>query len=157
LDELISDAGGFKQLFHKLRLRGLNVEEQITRVFGEESPLFSVAQFSIKKVASGYAEIAFPFSEKISRRGGMVHGGMISYALDTAGGLAVMSENTGVDQLTLELKINFLEPARNSPFSVTGRVLRQGRSVAVSESELRDSEGKLCAKSLGTWYMVQGK
>ena len=135
----------------------MNVEERVYKIFAEESPLFSIAGFSIKKVSSGYSELSFVYDQKISRRGGMVHGGVISYALDSAGGLAVMSENTGIDQVTLELKINFLEPLRNSPFKVIGKVLRQGRSVAVAESEVRDSEEKLCAKALGTWYLVHNR
>jgi uncharacterized protein (TIGR00369 family) len=154
---MIARAGGFKQLFEHLRARGMNVEEEVQKIFAEESSLFSIAGFSVKKVSSGYSELSFPYDQKISRRGGMVHGGVISYALDTAGGLAVMSGNSGIDQVTLELKINFLEPVRNSPFKVTGKVLRQGRNVAVAESEVRDSDDKLCAKSLGTWYLIHGK
>jgi acyl-CoA thioesterase len=154
LDDLISRYGGFKQLFDEVRSQG-HLEEQIGKVFAEESPLFGIAGFKIRKVTSGYCEIDFDYSEKISRRGRMVHGGMISYALDTAGGLAVMTENSGIDQVTLELKINFLEQAKRSPFAVTGKVLRQGRNVAVAESELKDAQGKLCAKSLGTWYLIR--
>jgi uncharacterized protein (TIGR00369 family) len=154
LDELIGKAGGFKRLFEQLRADGIDLEEQIQQIFANESPLFSIAGFTVKKVSSGYSELSFPIGEKILRRGSIVHGGVISYALDSAGGLAVMTENAGVDQVTLELKINFLAPARNSPFKVTGKVLRQGRTVAVAESELRDSEDKLCAKSLGTWYLL---
>ncbi len=157
LDDLIAKAGGFKTLFEDLRTEGVNVENQIERIFADESPLFSIVGFSVKKVSSGYAELSFPLGEKILRRGGIVHGGVISYALDSAGGLSVMTENTGVDQVTLELKINFLEPLRASPFKVTGRVLRQGRSVAVAESEVRDSSDRLCAKSLGTWYLIHKK
>jgi acyl-CoA thioesterase len=154
LDDLIAQSGGFKNLFEKFRSEGVNLENQIERIFSGESPLFSIANFSVEKVGSGYAELSFPFGDKIARRGSMVHGGVVSYALDTAGGLAVMSENAGVDQVTLELKINFLEPVKNSPFKVTGKVLRQGRNVAVAESEVKDSGGKLCAKSLGTWYLI---
>jgi uncharacterized protein (TIGR00369 family) len=157
LDELITRAGGFKKLFEQLRAGGMDIEQQVERIFADESPLFSIVGFSIKKVSSGYCELTFPYGQKISRRGGMVHGGVVSYALDSAGGLAVMSENTGVDQVTLELKVNFLEPLRKSPFKVTGKVLRQGRNVAVAESEVKDSENKLCAKSIGTWYLIHKK
>jgi acyl-CoA thioesterase len=153
-DEMLSKAGSFKRLFDQVRGQGLNLEENASNIFRMESPLFSLAKFSIKKLGDGYSELGFPYSETISRHGGMVHGGMASYALDTAGGLAVMTQNEGIDQLTLELKINFLEPMRSSPFTASGTVIRSGRSVSVAEAEIRDEEGKLCAKALGTWYKI---
>lgn len=85
----------------------------------------------------------------------MVHGGIIMYTLDNVCGIAVMTVNPGVDQLTMELKINFLEPLRKGPFRATGKVVRAGGTFAVAEGEVRDSEGTLCAKGMGTWYMIR--
>jgi uncharacterized protein (TIGR00369 family) len=156
-EEMLLNAGGFKGLFELVRRNGQDLEDEVEQFLKRESGLFSLAGFSVVKLASGYSELKFETSQTVVRRGGMIHGGVISYALDTAGGLAVMSENTGTDQVTLELKINFLEPALKSPFRVIGRTVRQGRTVSVAESEVRDSEGKLCAKSLGTWYQIHKK
>ncbi len=151
---MLRSAGGFKGLFAGMRNQGLSVEEELEKFLKSESGLFSLAKFSVKKVGDGYAELSFPFSQEIARHGGIVHGGMISFALDNVGGIAVMSNNVGIDQVTLELKINFLEPLKKEPYTAKGFVLRHGRITSVAEAEVRDRDGKLCAKALGTWYMI---
>lgn len=153
-EEVLKEAGGFKGLFTEIRNQGLSLEGELERFLKSESGLFSIAKFSIRKLGDGYAEISFPFSPEVARHGGIVHGGITSFALDSAGGIAVMTNNVGIDQVTLELKINFLEPVRKEPFTAKGFVLRHGRTTSVAEAELRDGEGKLCAKALGTWYMI---
>jgi len=155
--ELLRTAGGFKGLFAKIRSEGVSVEAELESFFKSESGLFSLARFSIARIGNGYAELSFPFSPMIARHGGIVHGGIISFALDNVGGIAVMTNNVGIDQVTLELKINFLEPLKKEPYIAKGFVLRHGRTTSVAEAELRDGDGKLCAKALGTWYMIHGR
>ncbi len=62
-----------------------------------------------------------------------------------------MTVNSGKNQVTMELAVNFLERLTEGPFSVTGRVIRSGRTAIVAEGEIRDSKQRLCAKGLGTW------
>jgi uncharacterized protein (TIGR00369 family) len=153
-EEILRDKGGFKGLFATVRSQGLGVEKELEKFLRAESGLFSIANFSVTKVGDGVAELTFPFSQPVARHGGMVHGGIISYALDTVGGIAVMTKNSGIDQVTLELKINFLEPLTKEPYLARGEVLRHGRITSVAEAEVIDGNGKLCAKALGTWYMI---
>jgi uncharacterized protein (TIGR00369 family) len=152
--ELLRESGGFKGLFDQVRKNGEDPERELQEFLKEESDLFSIVGFKVRKLGDGYAELSFPFSSQISRYGGSVHGGVISYALDTASGLATMTQNVRIDQVTLELKVSFLEPLRNGPFSAVGKILRLGRTVAVAESEVRDVEDRMCAKALGSWYMI---
>jgi uncharacterized protein (TIGR00369 family) len=156
-EEMLKSAGGFKGVFAQIRSQGLNVESELEKFLKSESGLFTLAKFSVKKVGNGHAELSFPFSKEVARHGGFVHGGMVSFALDNAGGIAVMTNNVGIDQVTLELKVNFLEPLKKEPFTAKGTVLRHGRITSVAEAELRDGDGKLCAKALGTWYMILPK
>jgi uncharacterized protein (TIGR00369 family) len=156
-EQMLKDAGGFKGLFTMVRDQGLNAESELERFLKNESGLFSLAKFSVKKIGDGYAELTFPFSQEVARHGGIVHGGIISFALDNAGGIAVMTQNTGIDQVTLELKINFLEPLKKEPYLARGTILRHGRITSVAEAEIRDGDDKLCAKALGTWYMIHKK
>jgi uncharacterized protein (TIGR00369 family) len=153
-EELLASSGGFKGLFELAKKNGLSPEKEIETFLREESGLFAIAGFSVEKLGDGYAELGFPYSKDISRHGGMVHGGVITYALDSVAGIAVMTQNRGVDQVTLEIKVNFLEPVRDSPFRAIGKVLREGRNVSVAEAEIRDRNGKLCAKGLATYFMI---
>jgi uncharacterized protein (TIGR00369 family) len=153
-DQLLKEVGSFRKLFQLASDNGLNVEEQVELAFKAENKLFERAGFKVVKVRDGYAEITFPISEDVKRRGNIVHGGIIMFAMDNTGGLAVMTRNDGNDQVTIELKANFLEPLIKGPFRAVGKVVRSGRNIAVAEMEVFDSEGKLCAKGMGTWFYI---
>jgi len=156
-DALLNEVGSFRKLFAMARKQGADVEGELERAMAMDSLLFTTVGFKVEKVRSGRVELSFPFSKAVSRRGGMVHGGIVMYSLDNACGIAVMSVNPGVDQLTMELKVNFLRPLKNGPFRAIGKVVKAGNSVIVVEGELRDAGGALCAKSLGSWFIIRKK
>jgi uncharacterized protein (TIGR00369 family) len=152
-DRLLESIGSFEKLFEQGRDLGFNVEEQVERVFRADSKLFRIVGFKVLKMKGGVAELRFPYSKAITRRGGIVHGGVVLYTMDSACGMAVMTVNPGTDQLSLELNVSFLAPLRKGPFIAKGVVIRRGGSTAVAEGEIRDADGRLCAKSLGTFYL----
>lgn len=153
-EQLLDQAGSFRRLLALSKKGGADISAEIQKAMTWDSELFRIIGYKVVKVGKGRAELSFPFSRAIARRGGIVHGGIIMYTLDNACGIAVMTVNPGVDQLTMELKTNFLEPLRKGPFRATAKVVRAGGSVAVAEGEVKDAEGRLCAKGIGTWYMI---
>jgi acyl-CoA thioesterase len=150
---LVEKAGSFKALMESAKANGVDIEEQVQRAF-EGDGIFRYVNLRVDKVDSGNVQLSFPMSEKVTRWGGMVHGGVVMTALDNACGLAVMTVNPGKNQVTMELKVNFLEPLTNGPFRVLGRVIRAGRTAIVAEGEIRDSKDVLCAKGIGTWLVL---
>lgn len=154
-EDLLDQAGNFRALFARAKEGGSDVEAELQAALIWDSELFQTVGYKVLRVGEGEAELTFPFSKPISRRGDMVHGGIVMYTLDNACGIAVMTINPGVDQVTMELKINFLEPLKKGPFRATGKVVRAGDTVAVAEGEIRDADGRLCAKGMGTWFMTK--
>jgi acyl-CoA thioesterase len=152
LQDLVERAGSFKALFDQLRAAGADIEEQVQQAL-ESERLFKYVGFSVEKIDEGIVRMSFPFSENITRRGGIVHGGVVTTALDNACGVAVMTVNPGKNQVTVELKVNFLEKLTDGPFQVLGRVIRSGKTAMVAEGEIRDSKDRLCAKGIGTWLV----
>jgi uncharacterized protein (TIGR00369 family) len=157
LEELLSRAGSYKNLLKMIRDRGLDLEKEMQKVLWKEAPLFERIGLMVDRIQDGMIQMSFRYNEEIGRSGKMVHGGIGMYVIDTAAGLAVMTENQGIDQLTIELKVNFLEPLKKSPFRVVGRTVRVGKTTAVAEAEIRDTDDRLCAKGLGTWYLITRK
>ena len=153
-DDLLVSSGGFKGLFASIQKNGQNLEKEVEGFLREESGLFGLAKFSVKKLEPGHAELSFPYGDAVARHGGIVHGGIISFALDTVGGLACMPNNSGMDQVTIELTVNFLKPLKKEPFRAIGKELRNGRTTSVAEMEMRDGDNDLCAVALGTWYKI---
>lgn len=133
-----------------------NVEE-LNRFFNDTEPFFKFLGAQVVEIRPGYSKLVFQFKEELSRAGGVLHGGVIMSVLDYTCGIATMTVNSGDDQVTQELKVNFLQPMYSSPFTVEGEVIRAGRTAVVVRGTILDKEGNVGAVSLGTWYIIRGK
>ncbi|MEM0479569.1 MAG: PaaI family thioesterase [Pyrobaculum sp.] len=127
--------------------------EGLNQIIQTSEPVVAYLGFRIVELGEGWACGELPGGERAQRVGGILHGGVISLVLDETMGAAVLTVNDGVDQVTVELKINFLEPGVAGPFRVCGRVLRRGKTLVVAEGEVKDAEGRIVAKAIGTWYI----
>lgn len=80
-----------------------------------------------------------------------IQGGFLCAMLDECMSVACMVAS-GMTHVapTLEMKTSFLRPALPGQLRGVGRVLRWGRTIAFTEGELFDAEGRLCAKATGT-------
>lgn len=79
---------------------------------------------------------------------GTVHGGWAAAVLDSALGCAVHTLlGPGEAYTTVEFKVNLTRPVTVKTGEVVceGRVVHRGRTLAVSEARLEDSQGKLLA------------
>lgn len=154
-EKLLDEAGSFKRLFALAKKGGADVSAEMQKAMEWDSELWRTVGYRVVRVDEGEAELSFPYGKPITRRGGIVHGGIIMYTLDNVCGIAVMTVNPGMDQVTMELKVNFLEPLRKGPFTAAAKVVRAGGTVAVAEGEIRDGDGRICAKGMGTWFMLK--
>ncbi len=98
---------------------------------------------------------------------GSLHGGVISAALDTLGGLVAFlsvlqrddpaSFEAGLQRLgnigTIDLRIDYLRSGVGRSFLGTASILRAGNKVAVTRMELHNNEDTLIAVGTGT-YLV---
>lgn len=96
-----------------------------------------------------------------------LHGGVISAAIDTMGGLAAMAamgarhmDDTPAQRLqrfsklgTIDLRVDYLRPAIGESFDVRAQVLRLGSRVASTRMEFLGADGKLLATGAGA-YMI---
>lgn len=117
--------------------------------------LASYIGLKVVKVSKGYAETTFDYSENVTRLGGILHGGVIMTVLDYTGGIATMTVNEGFNQVTQELKVNFLEAMKDGPFKCIGKVIRAGKTTVVVDLSLYDANNVLGAKALGTWHILR--
>jgi uncharacterized protein (TIGR00369 family) len=89
---------------------------------------------------------------------GFIHAGVMATMADhTAGYSAFTIVPQDRQILTIEFKINFLKPAFGDALVCRSKVLREGRQVIVSESEVFDQRGGkdvLVAKAMVTLMSV---
>lgn len=91
---------------------------------------------SLARVAAGQVDIELPVRDALTQQHGSVHAGAIASVLDSAAGyaaLSLMPEDAGV--VSVEFKLNLLEPARGEHIVARGRVLRSGRTLFVCVAE----------------------
>ncbi len=128
--------------------------DKVNEFIHTAEPITAFLGYRVVELSEGRACAEFDMSPNAQRIGGVLHGGVIVAVLDETMGFAALTVNDGVDQVTVELKVNFLEPGVEGPFKVCGQVVRSGRRIVVVEGEVRDARGRLVAKALGTWYSL---
>jgi uncharacterized protein (TIGR00369 family) len=89
---------------------------------------------------------------------GAAHGGVVMTMLDYVMSAAVRG-HYGVDGgvLTVDLSVGFMNAATSATIQAEGRVLHGGGSTAFCEGEARDDSGKLLAKAIGTFKLIQDR
>jgi uncharacterized protein (TIGR00369 family) len=107
------------------------------------------AGFRIVAVEPGNAELALARRDDLVQFFGHFHGGVIAALADQAAGIAVTSGlPKGRIGVTLELKINFLEPADGSELVARAKTLKMSGSIGVAVVEVftkDDKSERLCA------------
>jgi uncharacterized protein (TIGR00369 family) len=91
---------------------------------------------------------------------GTVHGGFAATLLDSALACAIFSTmQAGEAWTTLELKLNLVRALTEDtgPVRAEGRIIYRGRTVATSEGDLKDAQGRLYAHATTTCMIFPAK
>jgi uncharacterized protein (TIGR00369 family) len=96
--------------------------------------------------------VAFTVRDDMFNPQGSLHGGIAAVALDVSMG-HLIHYVCGEGGLTLEMKVQYMRPARPGPVRCIGRFLKRGRSLIAMESRMTDGEGKLLSMATATWKM----
>ena len=112
-------------------------------------------------VEAGQTEIHVPHWEGVEQQHGFVHGGVVGMIADSSAGYAAMTlVPAGASVLTVEYKMNLMAPADGERLIARGRVVRPGRTLIVTQSEVfavRDGRETLCALMQQTIMVMHGK
>lgn len=119
-------------------------------------PLGRAMGFRAARVDEGRAVIELDTADHHLNTMGRLHGGVLCTIADTAMGIAhACSLPEGWTSATVEMKINFLRPAAaGMRLQADGRVLRQGKTIAMCECDVTDDRGRLVAKANGTFMTI---
>lgn len=119
-----------------------------------ESPFVDHLGVRLVSAADGMSEVVLALAESHLNTWQVAHGGVTMTLADVALATAARSlTDDGVGVVTVEMKVNFMQPGRGE-LRAYGRVLHRSTTMAYCEGEVRDSEGHFVAKALGTFkYM----
>ena len=107
---------------------------------------------TLESVDDGKIRIRLPFREEFlgTEEGTNIHGGIISTLADITCFFAVLMK-TGNDAPTLNLYVDYLRMAPpNTDLVGTGKAVKLGRTICVSEVAIHTPDGKLIATGRST-------
>jgi len=110
-------------------------------------------QLGLRLVEWEHGRVRFSFRAPAmvrSGEAGVIHGGALATALDTAACFAVIAA-VGVDCSTVDLRTDFLRPASAEELVVNGQLRRAGKRFASADAEVIAPDGKMVALARGTF------
>ena len=121
-----------------------------------EAPFAALLDMRPGLSADGVGTTSMTIQDKHLQAAGVVQGGIIVTLADYAFFRAVRSVlDPGQGAVTVELKLNFIAPAREGELTATARIVSGGRRIIVGDMEVTDDRKTLIARGLGTYLVVQ--
>jgi acyl-CoA thioesterase len=147
-----SDAGDRGRTFPDLEPA---IRQAILDGFNQNNPFFpGYLGFRVVEVKRGYAQLSVENRRELSNPTGIMHGGASFGLADTAVAAALVGDyGAGNALLTIEMRINYLEPIVPGEVVAEAFVLRSSRRSAYAEVDIW-SAGKLAARA-STTYLIK--
>lgn len=113
-----------------------NYAERMRASFGRQQAM-TLLGAELTSIEPGVVIITMPFREELTQQHGFVHAGVITTIVDSACGYAAATLTPpGVGVLTVEFKVNLLNPAAGVRFIARGEVVKSGRTITVCSGEV---------------------
>lgn len=138
----------------------------VGKIFREHVPFNRVLGLEIESHDPAAPKLRFDMRPElignVSR--GILHGGVISAALDVTAGFAIMlalgkdpkpGEKLKFPEIgTIDLRVDYLRPGRGKHFIASSRVVRLGNRIAVAHMELENDKGELIATGSAAYVVA---
>lgn len=111
----------------------------VRRLMAEHIPFHRWLGVEVAEVSEGRATLRVPFRPELvgDPERPALHGGVLSAVADAAGGAAVWTRIGPSDRVsTIDLRVDYLRPARLHTFEARAIVLRVGNRVGVADVTL---------------------
>jgi uncharacterized protein (TIGR00369 family) len=134
--------------------------ERVRESFAKQAFMATLGA-ALGPVEPGEVVIELPVREALTQQHGFVHAGALASVLDSAAGYAAFTlMPAGAAVLSIEFKLNMLEPARGERIVARGNVVRSGRTIHVCRADAVAFAGgreTLVATLQGTMMCVEGR
>ena len=122
-------------------------------------PFFELLSIKLMDVGVGYSSLEIDLANKHLQPYGMVHGGVFASIIDAAAFWSIYFgiEDPGAGLTTVDLKLNYLEPAVSGKLFARGRQIKVGRTLGYAEAQIVDQSEKVLAHGTSTVIILPGK
>jgi uncharacterized protein (TIGR00369 family) len=125
----------------------------LSELIGRPVPFAEFLGIRIATLEPGAARLQLTLRPELLNSHHGAHGGVIMALADVALAVAAIArDGTAKGAYTVDLSVSFLGPGQGT-LVAEGRCLRLGKSLAFSEGEVRDEQGELVAKAMGTFKL----
>lgn len=131
---------------------------ELTKFMHETMPFMAVIGAGAVAASAEEVRTQLDWSDSRCTSGGVLHGGaLMSLADGTGGWCAFLNLPPGAGTTTIESKTNLFRAVRAGTVEAVARPLHTGRTVIVIDTELRDGEGKLVARTTQTQAVLPAR
>ena len=122
---------------------------------GQDGPFADLLGIRPGQSANGVGTAFMTIEDKHRQRAGVVQGGILVALADYAFFRACRSVlNAGEHAVTIELKLNFIAPARDGELTARSAIKSRGGRIIVGDMEIFGADGQLIATGIGTYMTV---
>ena len=120
------------------------------------NPFWALLGMELLEIKKGWAMVRLPIEDKLTNAIGLVHGGAIFSAADSAVGMALVGLADRDENIsTLEMKINYMKPVNGSEIIAEAKIIHRGSQTAIGDVDVRDEEQNLVSKGLATYAIFK--
>ena len=147
----------------------VELKSKLTNLFEEQISFNKLMGLKLQALSATQAHVSLAMRTELvgNFSEGRLHGGVISAALDTTGGIAVTAAlcarypQESFEQHaarfaklgTIDLRIDYLRPGISQHFEMRAEVIRLGSRIANTRMEFFDHAGKLLATGNGVYIV----
>jgi uncharacterized protein (TIGR00369 family) len=120
------------------------------REFQKRIPFVGHLGIEIDSIGDGKATLSVELRPDFTNSFGSAHGGLIMSLMDVALCTAARSQHPdSIGVITIDLSLQFIGVGKGKLIA-DARVLKPGRNTVFTEGEIRNTDGSLVAKAIGT-------
>jgi len=108
---------------------------------------------TVTDVGEGYSTVEAELKPEAKNPWGAAHGGFVYSLCDVAAGVAV-NEN-GRRCVTLSGSLYYLRPCLGKKLRAEGKIIKDGKTVVVAETNVYNDEGELAARGEFQLFVVE--
>ena len=121
-----------------------------------KNPFWALLGMELLEIKKGWAIVRLPVEDKLTNAIGLVHGGAIFSAADSAVGMALVGMTNRDENIsTLEMKINYMKPVKGREIMAEAKIIHRGSQTAIGDVEVRDEDRNLISKGLATYAIFK--
>ena len=122
--------------------------------FGRHIPFMTLIGLQTVSLDAEQAVTFLPWRADLTNSLGAIHGGTLMSVLDFTLSAACRAHDRDLGVITIDMNTHFISPGQGD-LTITARTLRRGASTHFCEGEVRDAQGVLVAKAIGTFKTVR--